>query len=482
MVASLLKRGLDALSAGRPALAVEAFAAASVHDIQQEQQTFLRSALGAGVMADLYTQALRAAEVAPVRLAPRTHPTRQPTSQPGTALRVTYVLWQLNSTQAATRRVGALLRAHDRARLAPAVLVTEDLTARAPATTILSLPDAPSVRSGEVFLNAARAAGAPVQVLEARGDFIQAGLAAARALRDLHTDVAVFLGGPSTPVQIVAAAARGAPVQINLNIGVPMLTPGIDHVLYTNPSARAADLPELTRRGFASSALECSGCDAKAAASAAPADRASLGLPARGAACVFVTASNKLPQRLAHAGFARDLAASLKAHPAAWWVGIGRGDFTAALQPLRDAGVIDRVVLTGPLDAIAPVLKACDVYLNEYPEGGYNTVVESMSAGTPVVALSAGSGHAENAGAGLVGTPDAIASFDREAYWHLAATWMRDASARSAAAARQRDRALAKFDYASVCGVYEVLYDRLARGEVASPGGVALQGRPVGSP
>lgn len=463
---ALLKRAITHTSAQRAADAVECVAAACVLDVQQFQQRFLAGAHTAAIVADLYRDALALLGARGEPLPTRVHPRAEGPQ------RVAYVLFQLREGQAATRRILNLCRHHRRQRVQPVVIVTDDLCRRTPPTTSLILPDEPSLQRAPEIVRAFEHAGAPVHVVPAVGTHVDGGLAAARLMRELGVDVAVYLGGPTTASQVACAAWRAAPVQVNLNIGVPMLSPGIDAVIYTHPLRQAEDTPLLQSRAVRVLGVECSGCDARGAAKAPAADRAALGLPARADGVVFVTASNKLDIRMREGGsvFARDLAAFLKAQPRAWWVGIGRGDVPGALGPLREAGVMDRVVLTGGLADIRPVLKACDAYLNEYPEGGYNTVVESMAAGTPVVALAASARHGDSAGAVLVGTPDGIMSFDRAAYWSLATTWVRDAGARRAAATRQQARALERFDYAAVCGWYEDAFAALRAARRERPG------------
>ncbi len=453
-VGKLLKLGVQRTGAGDVAGGVEAIAGACVLDVQRFQQRFLADATTAGVVADLYAGALQRGGLIAAR------PSRESFDAPvGRPLRVGYFLWSLTPGQAASKRITRLVELHDRAVVEPSVIITEDLCAREPRTTTLVLEDAPSERIGAAMLARMRATGARVDVVPRTGSHVDGGLAAARIAREHGLDVAVFVGGPTSPVQVVCAAQRVAPLQVNLNVGVPMLSPGIDAVIYTNPLRRTGDTGVLKTRGIASWGVACSGCDAQRAGDAIEADRAALGLPARSSgAVVLVTASNKLPMRLGEGTFAADLAKFMVAHKQVRWVGIGRGDVAAALLPLVRAGVRDRVVLTGGLDDIAPVVKACDVYLNEYPEGGYNTVVESMAAGVPVVAMSATARHADSAGAQLVGSPDGLMKPDLSAYWSLAERWVNDPAARAEAGERQRARALSEYDYAAVCRTYEQMF------------------------
>ncbi len=450
-VAALLKQALAHAAAKRPGLGVESLAAASIVDIQQFQQKFLATATTAGVLADLYAQV---AGVGPAPALPER-------AAPGRPVRVAYVLFQIAPGQAASRRVLNLLRHHDRGVVEPVVMVTEDLCRRSPATTVLSLPDDPSTVTGAAILSAMRETGAAVEIIEPAGTQLEAGERAARRLRDLGVDVAVYLGSPATAVQAVCAMRRGAAVQVNLNIGVPLLVPGIDAVVYTNPRRRESDTPEVARRGVRVLGVECSGCDALAASRARPVSRAELGVPE--GAVLAVTASNKLGVRVSDGSFATDLARFLMENPGVWWAGIGKAEPMSAWTPLREAGVMGRVVLTGPLADIKPVLRCADLYLNEYPEGGYNTVVEAMAAGCATVAWDSGDRHCESAGVQMVGGTGGAAGTLAE-YWLLASRWARDAGARRAVVEAQRERAITRFDYTAVCRQYERFWTELAGG------------------
>jgi glycosyltransferase involved in cell wall biosynthesis len=466
---------MTALQQSRWADAVELTAAAAVQDIQHENITFLASAAGAGVVGELYENAFRGAGLTPAAKqqsskaanetgsadAARTHFATSPLRHSPTPLRVLYIHPGLSPGQAATDRLLNVVERHNanaNGRVRASVLCTEEFTARVPALRHLEWPHAPSGAHG-VALSRLRAAGAPPTIVQPFGSYLDAARTAVDAARALNPDVAVFIASGACPVQAAMAYARIAPVQINQNIGSPLIIPGIDAVIYRNPAKRRDDAAELARRSIEAIELPASGTDLDAADAAAPVPRSALGVPQD--AVLFVTAGNKVPERLLASTFAHDLAAFLKQHPKAWWMGVGRGDFTRALEHFRSAGVHRRVVLAGPQTDIRPHLKAADAYLNEYPEGGSNTILESMACAVPVIACAGGTaGDSHCAGIGAeIAAEDACT---RETYWSLASQWYTDGASRATAAERAHRRAKERFGFDALVRQYEELYERLA--------------------
>lgn len=447
---------MTATGQSRWADALELTAAAAVQDIQHEGMTMLASASGAGVLCDLYASILNGVDWArsgePIAAdASRDQPS---------PLRVLYVHPGLSPGQAATDRLLNVVERHAvRRTVTPMVVLTEEFTARVPRSRVLHWPDVPSRESGSALERLRRAGAAPF-ITPTLGTILDSALAAVEAARALRPDVAVFIASAACPVQACMATRRVAPVQINQNIGSPLLVRGVDAVIYRNPAVLRADASELERRGIEGIDLPAAGTDLDAADAARPIDRRSLGVPAD--AVLFVTAGNKVPERLLMGTFGADLAAFLKRHPKAWWMAIGPGDFTRALVPFVREGTRKRVVLAGPQADIRPHLKAADVYLNEYPEGGSNTVLESMACGVPVLAATPDPGpvvsHCAGIGASIVGE----GAVSRGDYWTVASKWCADRASRLGASARALEKARARFGFAVLAEQYESLYLRLA--------------------
>ncbi|CAG0995707.1 hypothetical protein PHYC_02547 [Phycisphaerales bacterium] len=462
MVGGCLKAALGHLAAGRAEKAVEAIAAAAIADIQQHQQTFLAGAPEAAFLGDLYQEAFKLAGVRGTR--PRTRP-----AAPLSPRRVVYVLSSVVEGQAASANVLRFLTLHNRAEFDPVIVVVEENTRREPPLTFLAQPQAPSERIGAVTIARMRAA-APVHVVPPLGTFVDGVELAAELVRSLAPDLAVFVASPACPIQAGMAFARVAPSQAVMNIGVPLVLRGVDAVIFNNPARERDDAGFLATRGVAVHGVETSGGDARSGVFSIPRSRESLGLP--GQARVLASISNAIARRMLAGTFARDLAAFLASRPDIWWMGVGaisKEDISRVRAEFERAGggVTERCVFSGPAEDPREHIKCADVFLNEYPEGGGNSVIEAMGCGVPVVAMRAGDRHAESIGATLVGL-DAIPAPDAARYWALVDHWLADESARGAAAARQQERALARFDYPVVCRQYELAYRALMRSGAAN--------------
>ncbi|MBI1190701.1 MAG: glycosyltransferase [Tepidisphaera sp.] len=436
-IGGCLKPAIAHAQAGRLGLALECVAAAAVADIQHHQQTFLSDASRAALLCDLYAELFSMAGITPhaalagAAIAP---------SQP---LRLLYIVSSLVDGQAASANIARLCQLHHPARFDPHILCVEEFTQRRPALGFLKYPDAPSARVGAKVI--ASLPSGSLTLLEPTGDLLAGAREAIAAARSLRPQIAVFVGSPACPVQAACAFARVAPRQINMNIGVPLPVRGIDHIVYNSPRRQAQDQPHLAPRNIASSSVETSGGDARAGLAAIPEPRGPLGVPAD--ALLLVSAGNRLPQRMLAGSFASDLAAFLASRPDVWWVGVGPGDFTDVLRLLGP-----RAVAAGPRADIRGVVKAADIYLNEYPEGGGNTIIEAMGCATPVVAGDFGLRHAQHIGAAL---SDHTSITSCDAYWREVERLAANPVAREALGQRQQRRALESLDYHVIALAYE---------------------------
>lgn len=454
-VGGLLKGAMDALGRGKWSAAVDLLAASAVQDIQHEGMTFLASASAAGVVGELYERAFRGAGIVPQEILPL---------RTGGPLRVLYVCPGLSRGQAATDRLLNVVERHDRGRVIPMVMGAEEFTARTPACAVLQWPDVPSAAHREAIERLERA-GVEARFAPTSGSYLHAAPAAIEAARAMRPDVAVFIASSACPVQAAMAFARVAPVQVNQNIGSPLVMVGVDAAIYRSASMARADAPELEKRGVRVIEMPAAGTDLDAAARCAALPREKVGVPAD--AVLFVSAGNKLAQRLVMGGFARDLGVFLREQKEVWWMGIGPGDFSSALAEFERAGVRGRVVLTGGLADIRPALKTGDVYLNEYPEGGSNTVMEAMACGLPVVA--ARHGGVDGGGAGAAAHCAAIGAeiagdqgVEMTAYWREAGRLVSDARLRAERGRSSRARAEERFGFAALVAAYEACYAELA--------------------
>lgn len=431
-------------NAGDTARTIECLTVAAIVDIQANSAQLLNDPHFARQISASYARVFTALGMGGTFKAP-----------PAADRSILFVAQCLAEGNAASANLVRMVRDHAANGWRVGVLIAEELSGRDPPLAHLHCPDGRAESVGAAFLRELRSHAEVMQV-PINGTFLDGIEAGVNIARRWKPSIAVFIASPACPVQAGMAFARIAAAQVNLSIGVPLVIPGMDHIIYNNPAKLRADAAALS--GVSVSSIETSGGDAEASSRAVPASRASLGVPDD--AIVLITASNRLVGRLLSGSFADDLAAFLAEHPTAHWIGFGRGDLAALRQ--RMGTVADRVHLPGPVPDIRPAVRASDIYLNEYPEGGGNSVIEAMGCGTPVAAMNAGRSHGCNIGAALVGD-DAIPTFDTAAYWKLVTDWDRDPDLRRAAGARQQSRAIEKLDYTVICAEYRRIFERLLR-------------------
>jgi len=150
--------------------------------------------------------------------------------------------------------------------------------------------------------------------------------------------------------------------------------------------------------------------------------------------------SNHVDRRLS-ADYMQVIADTLRSHAHAWFIVFGSDALAEKLSVFTAAGVVERVRFGGRQTQAGAALKMLDIYANEFPVGGSQSVIEAMACGVPVVALRWSQAHAESAGAEAVGTPYAIETADMTAYRERLETWVVDADQRRAAGQALKRRA-----------------------------------------
>jgi glycosyltransferase involved in cell wall biosynthesis len=436
LIAALLRKVQDAFARSDPAAALEWIAGIAATDIQQHRASFLASPERLWALCDLYTSLFRGLGIAPATLTPGPRPS------------ILFVAQCIARGQAASENMVRHTRAMADLGWRVGLLVADELTQRDPPLTHFQTPDGPSERLGKDILERV-APCVDIHVLSKRGSFLQAIEEGVNVARRWRPSIAAFVASPACPIQAGMIFSRVAPRQAVLSVGVPALLPGVDLVIYNSPRRLAADAEMLARAGIPASSVTTSGGDAAAGVDAKPAERSALNIPRD--APLLVSASNVLPKRMLAGTFAADLARFMAQHPRVHWLALGKGDFTAVKAALGPAA--DRARFVGPTADIRPFVKAADLFLNEYPEGGGNSVIEAMGCGTPVLAMNAGPAHGCHIGADLVGT-DAVPTHNPEAYWAKASSWLADPAARRDAGTRQQRRALEHLDHSVIAAKY----------------------------
>ena len=443
-MAGCLKTAMESMGQNRWADALERLAAAAIADIQQDNGLFLGGIAGAALMAELYQQCFAGSGLKPA-------PRRLPERGARRPLRLAYVLQSIAAGQSASMQIARMVELFDRALVEPVVIAAEELTARTPPGIFLSLPEAPSQKVGAELISRMRAAGAAVHLVPTSGSYLDGAAAAISLARGLNPDVAAFVGSPACPIQAAMAFGRVAPLQVNHNIGVCLPIAGMDAILYHHPGKAAEDRGELERRGIDTVAISCIGCES-AGTDVTAVSRAQFQIPET--AVLLLSIGNKLPERFLAGDFARHLAEFMQSHPDVWWLGVGRGDLEKAIAPCRKPAS-PTAQLHGATTTPHAFMKAADILINEYPEGGGSTVMEAMTCGIPVAAMAAGRQHGHNIGAYLVGPEYAIDTYDPARYWSLVDRWCGSSEERRAAGERLRQRVRERFDFAAICREYE---------------------------
>ncbi|MBN1670112.1 MAG: glycosyltransferase [Kiritimatiellae bacterium] len=428
----LLRYGCDAVAAGQYDLGLEALGKAYVMDMRH----------GFGLTRDI--QAALEAAGAYERAAGACPPIERRPADPAADPLVHVGLVvpnQADAVVAYSRRVLHFARHVDRAGFRLSVYVTENMCPRAGLLPTLYASEPTAVRGPATLAELGRL-GVPVRIGSTRTPITTAALELARQMAQDAVDVVVLQAGLAMPIDWLATRLAPAPAKLQIHIGLSAYQRGIQATLFDNAvnmAREAAAWPEWAGRQV----LVRRGTDIAALDACTPAARAAFGIPAD--AVLIGTLSNSLDARLSPA-FCETMAGVLAAGPRAWYAA---GGVVSAPDTLKARfarrGVADRVVFAGQQREPGTFLKMLDIYANEFPTGGSQSVVEAMACGLPVAAMRCADTHAESVGADIVGEPPAIPAFDPRRYRALLETWLRDAAARKAAGRRLRERAEREF-------------------------------------
>jgi glycosyltransferase involved in cell wall biosynthesis len=449
------------LASKSPADALAAWQTAMVADIQHDNQRYLAEGSTIRKAARVYEEIAIAAGLGTrvMRLDPAAGVTRP--------VRLLIVTFGIGSGQAASEVITKFIEGLDKKRWTCGVLSCEELSERSPALKYGKRPLTNSVAVAGPMLERLRSMG-PLAICPLTGNLLDSAMWGVTTSEKFKPDVAMFVASPACPVQAMMLHRRVAPVQVNMSIGLPLPVAGVDMIISNNPQTYQRDRGTYEQDGFVTRCVETSGGDAQRGKDASKQDRLALAIPLE--AKVLISVSNKLEHRMLAGNFAEKLLAFLQRRKDVCWIGVGRGEFSRIRELAVSRGVASRMLVVQNQTDPTPWVKMADVFLNEYPEGGGNSVIEAMGTGVPVVALHAGVRHAECIGAILVGDQDSIRGNDTEKYWARVEAWVDDPQARADAGKRQQERALACLDYAAVGKQYQGhLLEALKRGGLAGP-------------
>ncbi|MEI6807430.1 MAG: glycosyltransferase [bacterium] len=334
-----------------------------------------------------------------------------------------------------------LVRYLDRNRCDIAVYVTENLSRRESPLFPYGCCDGISEERGAATIRTIRGLKVPIHMAKRSGTLSQSALGLVAQIEADSPDILIVQSGLACPIDWLAMRLVNVPVKMSIHNGTSLYMPGMNINVFDNPvNIEREDASWDT--SFGQRVVLAQGTDIEELRGRAALSRAAFDIPSD--AIVVGTLSNHLGRRLSK-DYLSVIADILSAEKHTWFIGFGGGDMAAAKAFFASRGVFDRVRFGGRQASAGSALKILDVYANEFPVGGSQSVIEAMACGIPVVALRWSDAHAESAGANAVGPGLAIPGPDIDAYRNLLSHFVCNAAARAKAAAMVTRRVEANF-------------------------------------
>lgn len=416
-------------------LALEALAVAFFFDTRGAFE-LIRSPAQSLKAASLYEKAAAA-------LKPRLPPPPDKPRAAGKVLGVAMVVPNLvDDVVAYTKRVLYFARHADRSRYRLSVYSTENSAAR----DSHCFPYGPvryrTEQTGRKTLAELRGLGANVFIASRAKMPMDAALDLIDRLESDCPDIAIFQSSLACPIDWLTIRLARLPFKAAIHVGCSLFNPGLDVTFFDNPANIERENAFWPESAGARIALPA-GADVAALDAQPRLDRERFGIPVE--AVIVGTMSNHLDKRMSEP-YMSAVAGALKACPQAWFLAFGADAQAEKLEFFGANGVADRVRFGGKQIASGSALKVLDIYANEFPVGGSQSVIEAMACGVPVAALRWSDAHAESSGANAVGPPYAVQGPDIEAYAALLQKWIANPAARAEAGAAMRRRAEQVYD------------------------------------
>jgi glycosyltransferase involved in cell wall biosynthesis len=358
------------------------------------------------------------------------------------SLRVAMVVPNLiDYVVAYTKRVLHFADRLDPERYELSVYVSENLTARESPLFPFGCRNGSSKDTGARTIEVLQKQRIPLYLGSNTTGFTQtAGTIAGQLVRD-RIDIAIFQSGLACPIDWLAARIADIPVKLSIHTGCSLFLPGMDATFMDSPDdmEREADVWTSVH---GNRILMHKGTDLKELRRYEAYRRSEFGIPPD--AVVIGTMSNHLDARLS-SPYMTVLADILKSHSDAWLLFFGAAELPEQMDFFRTQGVGNRVKFGGKQSRSAPALKVLDIYANEFPVGGSQSVMEAIGCGLPVAAMKWSQAHAESVGAEIVGPEYAVPSRDPAAYARLIENWIVNPQQRHEAARKMLARAEQSF-------------------------------------
>ncbi|HBA83820.1 MAG TPA: hypothetical protein DCZ95_06985 [Verrucomicrobia bacterium] len=423
----------DAFRMNYVELGLEAASAALILDAQADYEITKSPARSAEVAA-LYEQ------VASSLLPNSTPPAR--TARAGGPLRIALLVPNLvDHVVAYTRRLLNIVRYADPQKYRLRVYVSENHAVRTSPLFPCGCVEGTTEERGPATLAELRSAGVAVYLGPRQLRFGEAAQHLARQMEQDGTEALIVQSGLSAPIDWLAARIARIPVKTAIHIGSSLFLPDFDATFYDNPSNIERENACWPATGGARQVVQ-TGVDVKSLDAQQAFSRDRFGIPAD--AVVIGTLSNHLERRLSEP-YLQIIAEALQKHPQAWFLAFGSAALPDKMAFFARWGVEDRVRFGGKQSQSGAALKMLDIYANEFPVGGSNSVLEAMTCGCPTLAMKWSLVHAESAGAEWVGDPFCIPGPDATAYAQRLDQWLCDKPLRRQIGQALRQRILDRF-------------------------------------
>lgn len=422
--------GTYAIEQDYPDLGLEACAAALILDAMAGFE-IIRSPARCLAVARLYEQV--AAKLSIVPAVPHARSKNAP-------LTLALVVPNLvDHVVAYTKTVLHYARYADSNRFQVRVYSTENLAERDDMLFPFRCEQYRSETTGRATIAELTARGVPVFIASRAKRFTNSASDISAQLAADNVDLALFQTGLACPIDWLVARMAPVPVKAAIHIGVSLFNSGLNLTFFDNPENLDREAG-IGSEYAGDKVVAPIGIDDEEMEAQQPLQRESFGIPPD--AIIIGTLSNHLDLRLT-GSYLTAIAHVLAARPNAWFMALGADTLDDKLEFFRARGLAARVCFGGQQRATGAALKMLDIYANEFPVGGSQSVMEAMACGLPVAALKWSDAHAESAGARAVGEPFAISGRDPEAYIRLILRWVDDGDERARTGNAMRVRAAA---------------------------------------
>ena len=263
---------------------------------------------------------------------------------------------------------------------------------------------------------------AEVRIASVEGDFCERADRIARSIRESDCQAALFHANLTEQITARVAAGSPTPVQVHVNHEGEMdadLFDGRVHLF--RDSLRRTRFSDRLNRWIPPAS------DIESRLAQVHSERTEIG----GATSISATLGT-LPT-ISREPFLDSLREILRRFPKHIHLFAGIGDVRAARNYFRQAEVLPQVRFLGHQTDSAHLLPQIDIYLASYQSHGWESVLDAMGAGKPVVVLGHEADSHDSSGAELVGVDELIAS-DPGQFVAIASQLIRDADYRDAVA------------------------------------------------